>query len=107
MNRNFTIFYSSLGVKGSRYSDTVPINVAKKFAKKIFSNNNICKIDFCIRETTKNSKKKLYYYTAIKKGDNIKVKSDRKKKQKGVMMLHLIIDEKPDKSYAILWLILY
>lgn len=70
-------------LRGSRYSDTVPINVAKKFAKKIFQNNKICKINFCIRETTRNSKKKLYHYIAIRKGDNIKVKSDRKKIQKG------------------------
>jgi hypothetical protein len=30
MNRNFTIYSCSLGVKGGRYSDIVPINVAKK-----------------------------------------------------------------------------
>jgi hypothetical protein len=78
MKRNFTIQSSSLGVKGCRYSDIVPMNVAKKVAKNLFQNYKVSKIVFCIRETTKNSKKKQYHYIAIRKKDIIKVKSDNK-----------------------------
>lgn len=78
MNRNFTIQSSSLGVKGGRYSDIVPINVAKKVAKNLFKNYKISKIVLCIRETTKNSKKKQYHYIAIRKKHIIKVKSNNK-----------------------------
>jgi hypothetical protein len=83
MKRNFTIQSSSVGVKGGRYSDIVPMNVAKKVAKNLFQNYKVSKIVFCIRETTKNSKKKQYHYIAIRKKNNITVKSDSKTVRRG------------------------
>jgi hypothetical protein len=48
--------------------------VAKKVADKLCNENKMKnKIIFSIRETTKDSKKKTYYYTAIKNKNKIKV----------------------------------
>ena len=63
--RNFTIDYSSIGVKGGKFKSNTPQESAKKAAKKLLENTN--KVTFCIRETTKDSKKKTYHYKATKK----------------------------------------
>lgn len=94
MNRNFKIISSNVGFNGGRFSDLYPIKAAYKVAEKLFLNNKLHKIDFCIQETTKNSKKKLYKYIAIKKKDKIKVKSNRKIRGGGVNDNLLYIDEK-------------
>lgn len=82
--RCFTIQQSSVGNIGGRFKSDTPITVARKIAEELFDKHpRTKKISFCIRETTKNSKKKLYYYTAdkLKKSDKINVY--RAKKHKG------------------------
>lgn len=83
MNRIFTIYSCCLGIKGGRYPEITPIKAAKKVAKKLFSKKKNSKIYFCIRETTKNSKKKLFNYIAIIKEYKIEVRTYNKKIQKG------------------------
>ncbi len=64
MNRNFVLDYSSLGISGNRFSDTTPIRVARRVAQKLFNETKTKNISFCIRGTTKDSKKKKYHYNA-------------------------------------------
>ncbi len=77
--RYFTIISSNIQYNGGRYMAETPKNAAKKSAKFLFTKTSIVKIYFCIKETTKNSKHKEYYYTAIHKGDKIQVLSQKKK----------------------------
>jgi hypothetical protein len=71
-NRSFTINESSINISGGRYTASTPILAGKKIAKKLFADiegnkqNRIKKIYFCVKETTKTSKKKLYNYIATK-----------------------------------------
>ena len=79
--RSFTIHQSSISEKGGRYKSDTPISVANKVAQDLFDKHpRTKKLSFCIRETTKNSKKRLYYYIADKK------KVHRVKKHKGGRM---------------------
>jgi hypothetical protein len=79
MARTFTI-HTGRG----RYVADTPIDAAKKAAAKLFKNNKAKSLRFCIRETTKDSKKKLYYYKAYKADKNAKdsiiVSVDKSKK---------------------------
>ncbi len=71
MDRFFTIdsVNGSKNKGGGRYKGSSPMMVAKKVAEKLCKN----KMMFSIRETTKDSKKKTYHYTAIRNKDRIKV----------------------------------
>lgn len=83
MARYFIIDYSNVGVNGGRCSANTPMNAAKKFASKLFSDNKISKIMFCVRETTKESKKKKYYYNAVQNDNKIKVSCSKIKNRGG------------------------
>jgi hypothetical protein len=65
--RSFTIDYSSIGIKGGKFKQDTPLDTAKIVAKRLFTKSNANSISFCIRETTKDSKKKTYMYKAVKK----------------------------------------
>ena len=81
-SRNFIVENSSTGISGYRYKADTPMHAAEKAAKRILGTNK--KATFCVRETTKDSKKKTYYYVAhIEKSKNdIKyiVKANKQKK---------------------------
>jgi hypothetical protein len=64
--RYFTIEKTAISIHKGRYEATNPINAAKKIAGKLFLLTNDPKISFSIRETTKNSQKKIYHYEATK-----------------------------------------
>jgi hypothetical protein len=64
--RYFTIEKATISIPKGRYKATKPINAAKKIAGKLFLLTNDPKISFSIRETTKNSQKKIYHYEATK-----------------------------------------
>jgi hypothetical protein len=77
MDRFFTIASVNGSKKirgGGRHKGSTPMMVAKKVADKLCNENKMKnKIMFSIRETTKDSKKKTYHYTAIRKKDKLKV----------------------------------
>ena len=58
--RSFTIVTAE-GCKG-RYLSTTPSSVAKKIGNKVLKQKKVQKITIEIRETTKDSKKKVYKY---------------------------------------------
>jgi hypothetical protein len=65
--RYFTIESSSVDKNGGRYKSDTPISAAKNIANMLFEKHlRMKKISFCIRETTKNSKKNVYNYKADK-----------------------------------------
>jgi hypothetical protein len=76
MHRSFTIH-----TVGGRYKADTPIEAAKKAAAKLFKDTKSKSLTFCIRETTKDSRKKLYHYKATRtaKGD-IQVSVNKNKK---------------------------
>jgi hypothetical protein len=61
MSRNFV----SDDIPGSRFTGKVPCVVAKKAARKLLQNKST--VTFSIRETTKESAKKTFYYVGTKK----------------------------------------
>jgi hypothetical protein len=65
--RYFTIESSSADKNGGRYKSDTPISAAKNIANMLFEKHPHMKnVSFCIRETTKNSAKKVYNYKANK-----------------------------------------
>lgn len=81
MPRYFTIHNSSIGIKGGRYTAERPMHTAHNVAEKLFRNlSNPTTIHFCIRETTKNSKHKVYHYVANNSKHKITVRSDKQKR---------------------------
>jgi hypothetical protein len=76
MPRSFTIH-----TVGGRYKADIPIEAAKKAAAKLFKDTKSKSLTFCIRETTKDSKKKLYHYKATrtaKGGIQVSVNKNKK-----------------------------
>ncbi len=63
MPRSFTIH---TGSGTGRYKTDTPMEAAKKAAAKLFKDTKSKSLTFCIRETTKDSKKKLYHYKATR-----------------------------------------
>ena len=41
MSRNYTVYSSSVGIEGGRYSHAIPIQAAKQVAEKLFSSYEI------------------------------------------------------------------
>jgi hypothetical protein len=82
MTRSFTIHSASKNIEGlKRYRTDTPIEAAKKAAAKLFKDSKAKSLNFCIRETTKDSKKKLYHYKADKTAKGgIRVSADKSKK---------------------------
>lgn len=62
--RYFVIHECSISCKKSRFQGTKPYEIAKSFVRSFHT--KIQKIKFSIRETTKDSKKKIYYYNAVR-----------------------------------------
>jgi hypothetical protein len=77
VKRNFTIQASEIGFKGGVYKSDLPSKAAKKAAKRLFElvekneeykkYNNLTEIKFILRESTKGSTKKTFFYEAEKK----------------------------------------
>ncbi len=65
-SRYFTIEKTIVSISKGRYEAKKPIDAAKKIARKLLTYTNDPKISFSIRETTKNSQKKIYHYEATK-----------------------------------------
>lgn len=63
-SRYFTIEKTSISIPKGRYEAAKPIEAAKKIASKLFMLTDDLKISFSIRETTKNSAKRVYHYEA-------------------------------------------
>jgi hypothetical protein len=77
IKRYFTIVIDSK--ETGRYISSSPLSVAKKVLSKLLTVYKCKKINFCIRETTKSSKKKIYgpYLGEMKKFENpIKLKTN-------------------------------
>ena len=68
--RYFTIVIGSK--ENGRYISSSPISLAKKVLSKLLILHKFKKIEFCIRETTKSSEKKIYgpYLGEMKKLEN-------------------------------------
>jgi hypothetical protein len=60
--RYFTIFKSGINYTGGKFVADTPKEAAIKAAKTLFKRSQISKMDFVIKETSKNSKNKLYFY---------------------------------------------
>jgi len=82
MERYFTLEYvTGSNKKGGRYQADSPKVAAHNIAKRFGITSNT---KFCIRETTKDSKKKTYEYKAIVKNGIVKISSaNRKTKSQG------------------------
>lgn len=81
MYRSFTIH-----TVGGRYLADKPMEAAKKAASKLFKDSKVKRMTFCLRETTKDSKKKLYHYKAdklVKGGFKVSVDKSKKKNKGG------------------------
>jgi len=79
MQRYFTLEYvQGSNKKGGRYKGDTPMAVAKNIAQKLGITTQ-----FCIRETTKDSKKMSYQYKVITKNGIIKINSMKTKKRIG------------------------
>jgi hypothetical protein len=65
-SRYFTIEKTTISIPKGRYEATKPIDAAKKIATKLLLLTSDPKISFSIRETTKNSQKKIFHYEATK-----------------------------------------
>jgi hypothetical protein len=88
MSRYFTLESSSIGITGGRYKSEKPSLAAKKIAEKLFQNSKKKVISLCIRETTKNSKKKSYHYKAKKTKDS----KSNKTKTKDIVSYKIIVE---------------
>ena len=76
MPRSFTIHTGT-----GRYKTDTPMEAAKKAAAKLFKDTKSKSLTFCMRETTKDSKKKLYHYKATRTTKGvIKVSVNKNKK---------------------------
>jgi len=82
-NRSFALDYSSIGISSGTFRSSGPAVAAKKAASKLFekSDSKTRKITFCLRESTRGSKKKQYHYTATKVQNKILVSSAQKQKR--------------------------
>lgn len=75
--RTFTIQASEIGFRGGIYKNDIPSKAAKKAAKRLFELvekepefkrfDDLDSIKFILRETTKGSDKKTFFYDASKK----------------------------------------
>jgi hypothetical protein len=80
MTRYFTIHKSSIPTQAIRCKAETAIQAAKLIAKKLFTHTNKSKISMSLRETTRDSKKRIYNYIGTNYNNQIKVVSHRKSK---------------------------
>lgn len=80
MTRYFTIHKSYISTQAIRCKAETAIQAAKLIAKKLFTHTNKSKISMSLRETTKDSKKRIYNYIGTNYNNQIKVVSHRKSK---------------------------
>lgn len=74
--RHFILDNSPVSSRGGRFSDYTPMLVAKRVAKILLRKNNNNTVSFCLRETTRYSKKTKYNYVANMKSNKIVVKTN-------------------------------
>jgi hypothetical protein len=67
-SRTFTIASAENNVVGGHFTGVAPWNAAKKAARKLFTEGKSkhAELRFTLRETTADSKKKVFQYIAIK-----------------------------------------
>lgn len=63
--RTFTVAGSDHGVTGGNYVSTSPTAAAKKAARVLAKKTHLEKFKFILREKTKGSEKKSYFYEAM------------------------------------------
>jgi hypothetical protein len=70
--RYFSIFKSGINYTGGKFVADTPKEAAIKAAKTLFKLSQLSKMNFVIKETSKNSKNKLYFYKYNSYAQNIK-----------------------------------
>jgi hypothetical protein len=76
--RHFTIFKSAINYTGGKYIAETPKEAAIKAAKLLLKKSNILTMKFVMKETSKNSKNRLYFYKYIFKKNNIEVSKNKR-----------------------------
>lgn len=83
---------------GGRYSGSSPLSVAKKVAELLLEKSNKNTVSFCLRETTRNSKKKLYNYVGYWKKGKVCVRVNKRKVRGGNAKI-VILQNKTNQKY--------
>jgi hypothetical protein len=83
MTRYFMLHKSSIATQAIRCKAETAIKAANAIAKKLFKQTNKTKISMSLRETTRDSKKRIYSYIGTNYNNQIKIVSNRKSKGGG------------------------